>query len=177
MATEDIYENEMLEDSDPAWIRTLASDGSSRRTKTSLFEKSGSRSILKGFRIPGINTEAVRKASIQKITGFLNASVFVSVDSFGISFYGIIGIEVVGEKISPFAKLNAHKTNGSSRILFVDNGLFLDIYITGSYESSYTTTMSSAFSMSEYVSFHGIGETVNVSSLNVKTSLTIGTDT
>ena len=42
MATEEIYENEMLEDSEPAWIRTLASDGSSRRTKTSLFEKSGS---------------------------------------------------------------------------------------------------------------------------------------
>lgn len=177
MATEDIYENEMLEDSDPAWMRTLASDGSGRRTKTSLFEKSGSRSTLKGFRIPGINTKAVRIASFQKVTGFLNASVFVSVDSFGISFYGIIGMEVVGESIYPFAKLNAHKTNGGSRILFVDNGMFLDIYITGSYNSAYSTTMGSAFSMSEYVSFYGIGETVNVSSLNVKTSLMIGTDT
>ena len=173
----DLKENEMLEDSNPAWMRTLASDGSGRRTKTSVFEKSGSRSTLKGVRIPGINTQAVKVACFQKTEGFLNASIFISADSFGLSFYGIIGIGVVGERITPFAKLNVHKINGASRILFVDNGVFLDMYITGSYNSVYSITTSSVFSMSEYVSFDDIGKTVNVSSLTVSTSLTIGADT
>lgn len=177
MAGQDVYENEMQEDSNPTWMRTLSSDGSGRRTKASIFEKSGSRYTLKGFRIPEINTKAVKIASFNKFNGFLNSSVMVCADTFGLSFYGIIGIETVGERIIPFAQLNVHKTNGASRILFVDNGLFLDMYITGSYSSEYSTSMSSVFSMSEYVSFDGIGKTVSIASLIVKTSLTIGSDT
>lgn len=173
----DKRENEMTEDNAPTWIRTLTADGEGRKTKSDLFEKVGSKATLKGFRCPRTNSNAVKVGSIYNVSSYYNASFFIVADMFGLSFYGIIGISRIGSGVTPFAKLTSKVTHGQARILFVENGNYLDIYLTGSYASNYVSPISCVFSMSEYVLFDGIGEIVEISSLTVNTSLDIGTDT
>lgn len=173
----DIRENEMREDNNPSWFRALASDGSGVRTNAATFVRKDGRESSRAFRMPNLNSKAVKVASINNVNGYYNTSFFILADSFGISFYGIIGLNHIASSVTPFAKLNVFKSHGGVKILFVENGTYIDVYITGSYSSSYTVALSSVFSMSEYVLFTGLGSIVDVASLTVKTSLTVGTDT
>ena len=163
---EDKQENELIEDSSPQWIRTIDNNSNSKKTKANLFTKESDRVTVKKIKMPNINTDAVKIASISTPSGYYNVSIFVKIDMFQLSCYGVIGIYTVGASISPFAHLNGFCISKTSNIIFARNGNVIDIYMTGNYSSSYNTSQSDVISSCELISFEGIGTIVSVSSLN-----------
>ncbi len=169
----DQKEEQLLEDSSPEWIRTIDNNGSSKKTKANVFTKNGDRVTLKKVRMPTISTEAVKIASINTPNGFYNASIFVKVDMFQLSCYGVLGIYMANGSITPFAHLSGFCISTVSNILFIKNNATVDIYITGNYNTGYNTFLSDIFSSGELINFEGMGTTVKASSLNVMKSINI----
>lgn len=172
--TDDKRESELIEDSSPQWIRTIDGNGNSKKTNANVFTKNSDRVTVKKITMPNINTDAVKIASINTPGGYYNASVFVKIDMFQLSCYGVIGIYRVNQSINPFARLNGYCISTISNIIFVNNGNAIDIYMTGNYSSAYHTFQSDVISSSELISFEGAGTIVPVSSLeNVMKSINI----
>ena len=170
---EDKQEKELIEDNSPQWIRTIDNNGNSKKTQANVFTKNSDRITIKKIIMPNLNTDAVRMASISTPSGYYNASIFIKVDMFQLSCYGVIGIYMVGSSVTPFAYLNGFCMSTISNILFVKNGSLLDVYMTGNYSSSYNSFQSDIISSSELISFEGTGIIVPVSSLNVMKSINI----
>lgn len=128
---------------------------------------------IKRFKMPIVNKEAVKICSIKLFSHYYNASVFVRIDSFQLSVFGIIGFYNILTEVNPFAKLYGYNNSVWTEILFVRTGDLLDIYITGSYPTTYSSYNSEILSTCELVSFDGAGSIVNVSSLNVMKSINV----
>lgn len=161
----DVRENQMAEDGNPAWIRTMASDGTGKKTSPqTLF--ANSKHALKKISFPTINSRAVKVATINaQSTGiFANVSFLIRGDMFQMSFFGIIGVALSNGSISPFFKGLCQ--GATTQALFVKDGNNLDVYIKGTYGSSYQSYGGEVWSMSERVSFDEVGgSSVLVSSL------------
>lgn len=170
---EDKREKELMEDSSPRWIRSIDSTGNSKKTDANLFIKSSDRVTIKKIIAPNINTDAVKIASISTSGGYYNVSIFVKIDMFQLSCYGVIGIYMVGNTVTPFASLNGFCISTISNIIFVNNKDAIDIYMTGNYSSSYNAYFSDLISSSERISFEGTGTIVPVSALSVIKTINI----
>ena len=169
----DKQESQLVEDNFPQWIRTIGESGSSKKTKANLFIKNSDRATIQKIKMPITNANAARIAQISTPNGFYNVSIFVKLDMFQLSCYGVIGIYMANSSISPFAKLSGFCISPVANILFVNNNSSIDIYITGNYSSSYNTYQSDIISSCELISFEEAGTIVPVSSLNVMKSINI----
>lgn len=173
MATEDRQERELMEDTSPQWIRTIDNNGDSKKAKANLFAKYSDRVTIQKTKMANINTDAAKIARINIPIGYYNASIFVKIDMFQLSCYGVIGVYRVNMGVTPFAHLNGFCVSQISNIIFVNNNDSIDIYMTGNYSSAYSTFQSDVITSSDLISFEGTGTIVPVPSLNVMKSINI----